>query len=91
LFGVEVFRTLFEKAACLFREIDKLHPFGAGNKRTAYEAIDVFLNLNGFRLKAEVDEAIDISVKTASCHADTPEIIQWILNHTHRSHERLGE
>lgn len=91
LFGVEIFETLFNKAACLLREINKLHPFGAGNKRTAYVVADVFLNLNGFRLRSEVSEAVDISMRTASCTAEMPEITQWIHNHVYSSHERLGE
>ena len=91
LFGVEIFQTLFDKAACLLREINKLHPFGGGNKRTAYVVMDVFLNLNGFRLKSEISEAVDISVRTASCTAEMPEITQWIEEHVHRSYERLGE
>lgn len=38
-------------AVSLLLGIGRNHPFGQGNKRTAFEAADVFLKLNGYELK----------------------------------------
>jgi death-on-curing protein len=33
------------------------HPFVNGNKRTAYEVVKLFLDLNGYNLRPDLDEA----------------------------------
>jgi death-on-curing protein len=78
VFGQEIHPNKIEKAAALMREINKLHPFLGGNKRTAYVAATTFLELNGYRLSAENEIIVDVSVKTASCSLDTPEIFNWM-------------
>jgi death-on-curing protein len=49
-------------AVALLLGIARNHPFGQGNKRTAYEAADAFLYLNGYELtvadRAEVADLI---------------------------------
>jgi death-on-curing protein len=82
LFGYEPFRTLTEKAAVLFHDIDKLHPFVDGNKRTAYTAADIFLRLNGKKIQASTEAAVFISLETAKCSADILQVTDWINKHT---------
>ncbi len=84
VFGHEPFQTLSEKAATLFHEVNKLHPFVDGNKRTAYIAADTFLRLNGCKLNAEIEQAVDISLRTARCTADISEVIEWVKRHHSR-------
>lgn len=43
---------LVHEAAALFESLAMDHPFVDGNKRTAFAAVDVFLRVNGARLKA---------------------------------------
>lgn len=78
VFGQEIHPNKLEKAAVLMKEIDKLHPFLHGNKRTAHLAATTFLELNGYRLSPETETAIEISLKTASCLADTDDIFDWM-------------
>jgi len=78
LYGQEVYPDKIEKAAALMKEISKSHPFLHGNKRTAYAAAAMFLELNGYLLTAETTAAVDLSIKTATCTADTPDIINWM-------------
>lgn len=47
------YRDLSEMAAALFESLLMNHPFIDGNKRVAYFATDVFLRLNGWKLKVE--------------------------------------
>jgi len=85
LFGNELYADKLDKAAALMKEISKLHPFAAGNKRTAFLATTVFLELNGYALSCETQEAVDISLKTAQCVVDIQEINQWLKKYTRRS------
>lgn len=41
------------EAAALFESLAMNHPFVDGNKRIAFACVDVFLGLNGFRLRAK--------------------------------------
>jgi len=85
VFGTEVYAGKLEKAAVLMKELNKLHPFLAGNKRTAFLAGTLFLELNSYALSAETAEAVDLSLRTASCSADFPDIFNWLKAHSSRS------
>jgi death-on-curing protein len=85
VFGTELYPHEFDKAAVLMKEIDKLHPFLAGNKRTAFLAVTLFLELNGYSLSSETTECVDISIRTASCQVDTPDISSWLQRNSKRS------
>ena len=51
-------------AVTLLLGIARNHPFGQGNKRTAFEAADAFLYLNGYVLElADRTEAADLIVE----------------------------
>ena len=51
------YRDLSEMAAALFESLLMNHPFIDGNKRVAFFATDVFLRLNGWKLKVEAKAA----------------------------------
>lgn len=85
LFGQEIYKDKIEKAAALMKEITKTHPFLHGNKRTGYTAATTFLRLNGFLIKAATRSAVDLSVRTASCTADTPQIFDWMKGYSMRA------
>ena len=51
------YADLAEMAAALFESLLMNHPFLDGNKRVAFFATDVFLRLNGYRLRVDADEA----------------------------------
>ena len=87
VFGYIPFQTLNEKAAALFHELNKLHPFFSANKRTAFTAMDIFLRLNGWMIKAEFQESVDISVNTARCSVNIQRMAEWIEGHVSRSLE----
>jgi len=81
-YGFEPYVNIFQKAASLIFEIIKLHPFVDGNKRTAYTATDIFLDLNGYKMESLKDEAINFSKEIAKCRIGISEILEWILCHT---------
>jgi death-on-curing protein len=50
-------------AVALLLGVARNHPFGQGNKRTAFEAADAFLFLNGYELDlADREAAADLVV-----------------------------
>jgi death-on-curing protein len=57
-------------AAKLFITINKSHAFHNGNKRTAFLASIVFLQLNGVMFEPLLDSVIDISVSVATDEPD---------------------
>ena len=51
------YADLAEMAAALFESLIMNHPFVDGNKRVAFFATDVFLRLNGYKLRVDAHEA----------------------------------
>ncbi|WP_417496149.1 type II toxin-antitoxin system death-on-curing family toxin [Maricaulis sp.] len=49
------YRDVIEEAAALWESLSQNHPFIDGNKRTALDAMHVFLQLNGVELTASAD------------------------------------
>jgi death-on-curing protein len=47
------YKDLLEEAAALWESFMQNHPFIDGNKRTAFEIMHVFLQVNGFDLTSE--------------------------------------
>lgn len=51
------YTDLAEMSAALFESLIMNHPFIDGNKRVAFFATDVFLRMNGYRLKVDANKA----------------------------------
>jgi death-on-curing protein len=77
----EYYPTLAEKAACLGYSLIQGHPFLDGNKRTAYQAMDVFLLVNGYELVGDVDEQERVIFAVASGHLDREAFTEWVSAH----------
>lgn len=45
------YEDIIAEAAALFESLAINHPFVDGNKRIAFAAVDVFLRINGYRIK----------------------------------------
>ena len=78
VFGEELYKTIFEKAAALVRGIIGDHPFVDGNKRTGILAGLTFLDINGFRFVAKSGELEDFAVKVAVDKLDVLAIAEWL-------------
>lgn len=69
-FGVDAFATIEIKAAALLQSLVGDHPLVDGNKRLAWLATVVFLDLNGVAPKISDDEAFDVVWEVASGESD---------------------
>lgn len=79
--GFEPNKTISQKAASLIYEINKLHPFFDGNKRTAFAATLQFLILNGYEIEAQEIDIIIISLIIAKCKAKFNQVVNWMEIH----------
>jgi death on curing protein len=58
------------------------HPFVDGNKRVAFQAMYVFLGLNGLRIEAEETEVVRLILALASGELSEPELADWLRQNT---------
>ncbi|TXH91351.1 MAG: type II toxin-antitoxin system death-on-curing family toxin [Rhodoferax sp.] len=62
--------------------IARNHPFADGNKRTAFVAVELFLALNGFELKATDADCILTMLAVAGGDLKEAQFAHWIRTHT---------
>ena len=79
--GEELYPTAIEKASALAYSLIQNHPFVDGNKRTGHAAMEVFLVLNGFEIRASVDEQERIILEVASGKLSRAEFAAWLGAH----------
>ena len=75
------YQDLAEMAAALFESLLMNHAFIDGNKRVAFFATDIFLRLNGWKLKVEPDTAHEFLIgllERKEC--DFEHLLPWIRN-----------
>lgn len=76
------YADLAEMAAALFESLLMNHPFIDGNKRVAFFATDIFLRLNGYRLKVDAKTAHPFLIALLDpqrCTFDA--LLPWIREH----------
>lgn len=61
--------------------ISSNHPFLDGNKRVAFQAMYLFLGLNGFRIDSSEEEVVTLILALASGNLDEPSLAAWIRHH----------
>jgi death-on-curing protein len=76
--GEELYPTVFEKAAVLGLSLIKKSPFSDNNKRVAFEAMDITLRLNGYRLIAEGEERYRLISEMAEGRLDEAKIAEQL-------------
>ncbi|MCP9835445.1 type II toxin-antitoxin system death-on-curing family toxin [Cyanobium sp. Aljojuca 7A6] len=76
--GVDLYPTLFEKAAVLGFSLIKNHPFVDGNKRVGHAALEVMLMLNGYELTASKESTEAVVLAVASGMLDRQAWTEWV-------------
>lgn len=79
--GAELYPTVVEKAASLGFSLIQNHPFVDGNKRAAHAAMETFLVLNGYEIRATVDEQESVILRIASGRMNRDEFVRWLNAH----------
>ena len=57
------------------------HPFLDGNKRVAFQAMYLFLGLNGFRIDAPEEDVVALVLSLASGDLDELGLADWLRRH----------
>lgn len=57
------------------------HPSVDGNKRVAFQAMYLFLGLNGFHIEAPEEEVVLLILSLASGRLDEAALADWLRNH----------
>lgn len=83
--------SLFELAAAYCVGIAKNHPFIDGNKRVAFLAAAVFLELNGYMINPSEAEAVEMIVQVAQTKPDEAGLALWLKRHARRKRLRRGK
>lgn len=79
--GQELYPTIVEKAAALGFSVIKNHPFVDGNKRTGHAVMETFLVLNGYEIKASVDEQERVILQVAAGEMAREAFTEWLSKH----------
>jgi len=78
LYGVELYPTVWDKAAVYLTEIIRLHVFEGANKRTAFLAAYSFLRLNGYELSLGDEEVEGLCLAIAQNHVSFDEVSETL-------------
>ena len=81
-FGEDAYPTIINKAAALLHSLVMNHPFTDGNKRVGVVATIYFLNLNGYRVTWQAEDAFDFILEVAQGMHDVPVISEWLAQNT---------
>ena len=76
--GTDLYPSIPEKAAALGFALIQNHPFIDGNKRIGHAAMEAFLFMNGFELRAEVDDAEKVILDVAAGSMSRQEFLAWV-------------
>lgn len=61
------------------------HPYRDGNKRIAFLAMAVFMELNGYELEAPEEEIVEVMLAVADRRCAEKELANWIREHLLRT------
>lgn len=79
--GHDLYPTLAAKAAALAHSLIQNHPFIDGNKRIGHAAMEVMLVMNGYEIKASVEEQERTILAVASGQLPREEFAAWVEQH----------
>ena len=71
-------KSIVKKAAFLLHSLVTRHPFVNGNKRTALEVADTFLELNDYSLRAKTEQTVTMTSSIGSGEMSQAQAEDWI-------------
>ena len=69
---------VFDLAAAYALAIARGHCFNDGNKRTAFQAMDVCLDLHGVQIAWNTENVADVIIRAAQGLVDEPTLADWL-------------
>lgn len=81
-FGQDAYPGVIDKAGAFFHSLSRNHAFVDGNKRTSTVALILFLELNGYRVAWEPEQALTFILEVATGQHDVEAITRWLAART---------
>jgi death-on-curing protein len=78
----EMISDAYDLAAAYAVAIAQGHCFNDANKRTAHQAMDVCLDLNGVQINWTATEIGPVIIRAAQRHLDEGELADWLRKHS---------
>ncbi len=85
--AVDLYPTVFEKAAALGESIIVNHPFVDGNKRTGYLLMEALLRYEGYTIKASDDDLYNFVINISTGASPFEEIVTWLKANTQKANK----
>ena len=79
--GQDLYPDLAAKAAALCFSLVLNHPFVDGNKRIGHAAMEVFLLVNEYELRAPMDEQEQLMLQLAAGQLKRDAFAEWVKQH----------
>jgi len=80
--GVDLYPTIFDKAAAILRSLINNHPFVDGNKRTAITSAQIMIEESGFTFTASVNLTYKFVNQIAKENLPVETIATWLKKHS---------
>lgn len=81
LFGEPAYPSIDQKGAALMESLAKNHPFFDGNKRSAWFGLNYFLELNGWEIVSNENDAFDYILGVATSALSLTDSAAWMAAH----------
>ena len=85
-FAYEDSASIFELAASMGYGLAKNHPFADGNKRIAFAAMGIFLEVNGYKLTVGEVEAVETILRLAEGNLSEKQLTEWLR----KNHQKVN-
>jgi death-on-curing protein len=80
--GKKLYQNPFQIASALMEAIIKNHPFIYGNRKTAVSVAGIFLQMNGYALRAAGEDLNSIASAMADGTISFPDTVHWFENNS---------
>lgn len=79
IFGKILYPNIYSKAAIIWINLIKKHPFKNANKRTAVLALHMFLAINGFQSSLSLSDGLEKTIEIATFQGDFEELKDTVI------------
>ncbi|BBA93328.1 MULTISPECIES: type II toxin-antitoxin system death-on-curing family toxin [Streptococcus] len=80
IFGKVLYPDIYSKAAIIWINLIKKHPFYNANKRTAVLALHMFLAMNGYQSHLSLSDGLEKTIEIATFQGDFEDLKKIIIH-----------
>jgi death-on-curing protein len=80
--SLDLYPSVYEKAAAIGESIIMNHPFIDGNKRTGYILMETILRLYGYKIISTDDDLYSFIISISTGETKFEQIVEWLKQNT---------